>query len=55
MFEEYDKNREFALDKVTRSFTIQYRTYWKLKEEAEKEGISMSSLLDKKINRQSLS
>ena len=43
---EYDKTHEFALDKIRRSFTIEKRTYWKLKQMAKEKGTSMSALID---------
>lgn len=51
MFEEYDRMREFALDRIRRSFTIRKDTYWKLKKTSEARGTSMSKLIDDAIDK----
>ena len=51
MLEEYDKKREFPLDKTRRNFTIKKETYWKLKDVSKKTGKSMSDILDDVIEK----
>lgn len=52
MFERYDKTREFDLDKTRRSFTLRKSSYCKLKEMSDSTGKSMSSLLDRLIEKE---
>lgn len=49
LFEEYDKTREFALDKIPRNFTIKKRAYWKLKEMSKKRNQPMSRIIEQLI------
>jgi predicted DNA-binding ribbon-helix-helix protein len=51
MFERYDQTRKLDLDKTRRSFTIRESSYRKLKELSESTGKSMSSLLDRLIEK----
>jgi predicted DNA-binding ribbon-helix-helix protein len=51
MFERYDETREFDLDRVRRSFTIRKSTYGKLKSMAAREGLPMSRLLDRLVEK----
>ncbi|MBM3309415.1 MAG: ribbon-helix-helix domain-containing protein [Candidatus Altiarchaeales archaeon] len=52
MFERYDQTRKLDLDKVRRSFTIRESSYRRLKELSESTGKSMSSLLDRMIEKE---
>lgn len=51
MLEEYDKKREFPLDKTRKNFTIKKGNYWKLKSTSKKTGKSMSEIIDEVIEK----
>ena len=51
MLEEYDRTGEFPLDKVRRSFTLRKATMKKLKQASRKTGKSMSSLIDRMVEK----
>lgn len=49
MLEEYDNSREFALDRIRRSFTIKKSTYRKLKQLSESSGKPMTAIIDELV------
>ena len=51
MLEEYDRTGHLPIEKIRRSFTLKRMSYNKLKQASQKEGKSMSSLLEELIEK----